>query len=395
MNIQSPINAVQRDQHDYFGGPELSLNDMLVYVARKSGRSPLQIGREFNALNKSFRKVSIAEYVRWGLYDTSRFDDAARAEFISNDVHWPMVHTVNEPGWQACAEDKVMASTILAAGGVAVPDTIAVIDTSQRIYPGMPKIATAERLRDVILGCGTTQLFGKMLGGMVSFGAFRVLDADQTHITCDGHAPMTYDTFLDEFLGGHSYLLQRRLDNHGDLDPYASGLATVRMVNLVRSDDILCPVCIVSMPQGSNVADTLWRPGNIACHVDFASGKIRTIVRRNGHDIDFLPDHPDAAGLMGRALPHWEKLRDVNERAAQIFAPIPYQSTDIAITPDGPVVVELNYGSGFGLPQNASGRGLLTPPVRAFFEQGGVTFGDKSSAPAARKGGFRLFGKRK
>lgn len=56
------------------------------------------------------------------------------------------------------------------------------------------------------------------------------------------------------------------------------------------------------------------------------------------------------------------------------FAPIRYQSTDIAITDAGPVVVELNYGGGFDLPQYASGRGLLTPEVRAFFESFGYDF---------------------
>ena len=38
------------------------------------------------------------------------------------------------------------------------------------------------------------------------------------------------------------------------------------------------------------------------------------------------------------------------------------------------MVVELNYGGGFDLPQYASGRGLLTPEVRAFFESFGYDF---------------------
>lgn len=93
---------------------------------------------------------------------------------------------------------------------------------------------------------------------------------------------------------------------------------------------------------------------------------------------------------MGKKLPYWDALREMNERAARIYAPIRYQSTDIAITQDGPVIVELNYGGGFGLPQNASGRGLLTPQMRSFFEECGVSLGTK---PKAEKSGFRLFRK--
>lgn len=394
MNIQAPQSAYDVDRKAYFGGTELKLADMLAYAAKKSGRSTLSIGKEFGALNRSFRKINIAEYLRWGLYDDTRFDDAARAQFISNDVHWPIVHKANDPRWQAAAEDKITAATILTAGGVAVPETIAVIDRSARIYPGIEKVATADGLRAVIASHGTSDLFGKMRDGMVSFGAFRVRDADATHITCDGQPPMTYETFMTEFLGGHAYLLQKRLDNHSALAPHASGLATVRMINLVRTEDIYSPFAIISMPQGDNVADTLWRSGNIACDIDIASGAIRTVVRRNGHDIDFLPDHPDTPGLMGSVLPHWDALREMNDRAARLFGAIGYQSTDIAITQDGPVIVELNYGSGFGLPQNASGRGLLNPVVRAWFESRGVEFGASSAGAPAKKSGFSLFGKR-
>ncbi|WP_224815089.1 sugar-transfer associated ATP-grasp domain-containing protein [Hasllibacter sp. MH4015] len=396
MNMQAPISAAQRDYNKYSGGEKLSVSEMVAYAAKKSGRSALQIGREFQALNRSVRKINMEEYLRWGLYDDTRFDDAKRAEFISNDVHWPIAHKVNKRSWQASAEDKMMAASVLSTGGVAVPETVAVIDHSQRIYPGIEKVGSPEQLRDVIKALGTSKLFGKMRDGMVSFGAFRVRDADATHIICDGLDPMTYEAFFREHLAGDAYLLQRRLDNHSDLDPFASGLATVRMLNLVRQQDVYCPIAIISMPQGDNVADTLWRSGNIACEVDVASGQIKTIVRRNGHDIDFLPDHDVNAGLMGMTLPHWDKLREMNERAARIFEPIKFQSTDIAITQDGPVVVELNYGSGFGLPQNASGRGLLNPVVRGFFEQNGINFdGQAGTEEKKAKGGFSLFGKRK
>ena len=77
---------------------------------------------------------------------------------------------------------------------------------------------------------------------------------------------------------------------------------------------------------------------------------------------------------MGLELPFWSELLEINQRAARTFSPIRYQSTDIAITEDGPVVVELNYGGGFDLPQYASGRGILTQEVRNFFESCGVRF---------------------
>ena len=44
---------------------------------------------------------------------------------------------------------------------------------------------------------------------------------------------------------------------------------------------------------------------------------------------------------------------------------------DIAITPAGPMLIEINTGGSFTLPQFATGRGFLTDEVRAFFRECG------------------------
>ncbi|WP_420584085.1 sugar-transfer associated ATP-grasp domain-containing protein [Ruegeria sp.] len=172
------------------------------------------------------------------------------------------------------------------------------------------------------------------------------------------------------------------------IDKYASALATVRMVNLVRENDVFCPMAVIKLPQGENIADAFWRPGNIACSINVESGKIETVTRRADMEVEFLEDHPETDGLMGLQLPFWKELIEINDLAARTFAPIRYQSTDIAITDAGPIMVELNYGGGFDLPQYASGKGMLTPEVRKFFEGFGYDF----DAQPKKKGWF--FGRR-
>jgi hypothetical protein len=44
---------------------------------------------------------------------------------------------------------------------------------------------------------------------------------------------------------------------------------------------------------------------------------------------------------------------------------------DIAITQEEPVLIEINTGGGFDLPQYASGAGFLTEEVRNFFQSCG------------------------
>lgn len=396
MNMQAPVTAAQSDRQFHDATKAADMSTLLNHAVKKSGRSALKIGQDFAVLAKGKSKINIVEYVRWKMYDADRYTPEQRAEFISNELHWPLIHAVCDRSWTAAAEDKVLCDTILRSGGVPVPQSVAVIDRSARVYPGLPSVHSANALRDLLLAHKGQELFGKITGGMVSFGAFRIQDADQTHITCAGHEPMTYDVFMDQFVGASTYLIQKKLENHPALAPFCSAIATVRMINLVRPGRIDNPVAVIKIPQGENIADAFWRPGNLACEVDVQTGEIKSVVALNAPDLDFLPDHPAVAGFMGFKLPHWDELVEINRRAAQIFAPIKYSSTDVAITPDGPVIVELNYGGGFDLPQNASGRGFLTPMVKEFFEENGVNFGASTSPAAApKKSGFGLFGKRK
>lgn len=213
MNVQNTVPLAQKDREAFAQVDNGTLNDMLAYAAKKTGRSVVKLGIEFSQMSRGRGKIQIAEYIRWGLFYEDRFTEEERSQFISNSLHWPIAHICNANGWSSAAEDKVLAGTIMNAGGVATPETVAVIDRSARSYPGLQKVSTPEAVRDLVLSLGTTKLFGKIVDGMVGFGAFSVTDADQTHITCAGHPPMTYTDFLTSFLADNAYLLQKR---HGE-----------------------------------------------------------------------------------------------------------------------------------------------------------------------------------
>ena len=367
------MTLAEQDKLGYFANRDTSVTELLTYAAKKTGRSVFQIHRDFKKLSKSPMKVNLAEYVRMGLFDTERFNAETRSTFISNDLHWSITHQCNDKTWSGAAEDKVLAGTLLEASGVPVPETVAVLDRSQRRYPKLAKIGRPDDLDLLRKEADNGPLFCKIANGMVSFGAFRIESIGKTTVRCTGHPEMTHAQFLDDFVGQNAYVVQRELTNHAEIGDYASALCTVRMVNLITDEGVHCPAAVIKMPQGDNIADAFWRSGNLACDIDVQTGRIRTVARR-GIETEYLNDHPVTPGLMGLELPFWSELKDINARAAQTFAPIRYQSTDVAITQNGPVVVEINYGGGFDLPQYASGRGLFTPELRRFFESCGVSF---------------------
>jgi len=387
MNIQSEMSAAEQDNAAYDSEHTHSHQELLTFAARRSGLSPLALGRDFLRHSNSGRGIEMADYVRHELWDRERHGADGAERFVGAKSVWPAANTVNPFRWWAAAEDKYVMTLMLAAEGLPQPETVAVASAegAARRFPGIPHISTPEALREVVLAHPAGSLFTKTLDGMIGNGAMVIEAADSDSITCTGIGPKTYAEFLSKVLDGQAYLIQRRLDNHPSLAPYCTGLATVRLPNFIRGGEVYSPMAALKVPSGGNVACAYWRPGNIACGINPETGTITRVAGREGPVSVEMEDHPAAPGLKGLTLPFWDQVREINERAARVFGAIPYQSTDIAITPAGPVLVELNYAGSFDILQNGTGKGLLSPEVRAFFAARGYAF-----TPGKRKKRFGI-----
>jgi len=352
---------------------KLGMPELLAHARRKSGRKPLSIGLEVRRLNKSPGTITITEYVRYGLYDDERFSKKDKLNFIGEAIHWPVTSEVCDRTWDAATEDKWLAGSILQSAGVEVPETVAVIDRSARVYGAAPRLGNAEAVRDFLCEA-ELPLFCKVLRGVASFGAFRIEGADETRVFLSGHAPMTYEDFLDNNVGEHPYILQRLVRNHAFLDVLSTGTSTIRMCTFARDDGIFVPFVVLKLVSGDNVADNFWRPGNIICDIDPATGTIRSVVTQSGIDLVRHDRHPETgAEMIGKTLPMWTEVLEATKKAGLAFAPVRYQSLDIALTNNGPVVVEINSGGAWDLPQMASDKGFLTDEVRETFRSFGVS----------------------
>ena len=346
----------------------------LSRIAKETGRNPIAVGLDFWRLSRGKGKLRFYEYLMYGLYDPSRWAEGEREDFISAHVHWPTVNPCNDRNWWAVTEDKWLSAAVLDRCGVPVPKTLAVFDRSGRAFPDVRHLSGADDLRTFLTGDLRFPLFAKNLNGMWSAGAFRILGVTETHAQIDGKGPVTFEDLAETMMGKASYIFQECLTPHAFFDGITDATATVRCLNLMGPDGLSVPFAVLKLPVGGNIADNFWRSGNVLCALDPQSGEIKGIVeKREGqlHRPKVLP--VSGHDIIGTRLPDWDRLREVNETVAQIHARNRFGSTDIALTKDGPVVVEVNNGCAFELIQIATGQGFLTPQVRAFFADCGVT----------------------
>jgi hypothetical protein len=342
---------------------------MMLAIKGKTGKNGIAQAMEVaSLLLRGPGKPNYTEYFAFQLYDDDLHTPEAKREFLSDNLHWPICDRCSDPHWRAITEDKWLAYALLERAGTPVPDTLAVVDRSQRTFGSTHKIAGAAELA-AFLDKATYPLFAKPNGELCSLGVFTITCFANGRVTLNCGRQLTADELYENIFGDRTYLLQAVVRNHPDIARFARHVPTVRTMNLVWPDRIETPFVLFKIPVGDNVADNYWRAGNLIADLDPATGVLRRVVSGKGSDLKVHETHPETGDrLLGMCLPMWSELLAVNEACARAFAPVRYQSLDIALTPDGPCVIEINSGGSFFLPQIASGRGFLVPEVRRFFE---------------------------
>ena len=89
--------------------------------------------------------------------------------------------------------------------------------------------------------------------------------------------------------------------------------------------------------------------------------------RGSGRSSANSENHPDTGGrLQDLTIPDWPALIALALQAAAAFPGLRMQAWDIAPTDRGPVLVEVNIGGDFNLPQLAHRTGLMDDRFQAF-----------------------------
>lgn len=155
-------------------------------------------------------------------------------------------------------------------------------------------------------------------------------------------------------------LLQRRLSNHVALRHLTNGaLSTIRVLTLREPDgEPIVLLAAFRMGVGRSIADNLSQ-GGMASPVELATGRLRVAVRMNAPLFDECDEHPDTRRrISGTIVPYWDALVALATRAHAALPGIAIIGWDIAVTDDGPILVEANIAPSARPSQVASGTPL-------------------------------------
>jgi len=344
----------------------------MVIAKKEYGKSLFSQISEMAKLAFSPRKIQPAEYYYFRLYDDDRFSFSDKKAFVGKNAQNKIFFQCNAVDWLAVAHDKLMFAAALEGLALPTPQIYAIYH-GFRTFGTAPALRSRDALTDFLRTGMPYPFFSKPVTGMYSVGAaaVREYDAARDSLVLTSGQAVPLGQCADEIapFDEDGYLFQELLKPHPVIEEVCGGdrISTARIIVALtgRGPEILH--ALWKIPAGDNVADNFWRPGNMLGAVAVESGRVNRVVRGTGPDQVEVQIHPDSSKpVQGLTLPDWKRLTDLCLTGAAAFPKLRLQAWDVAMCASGPVLLEMNIGGDFNLPQVANGYGLLDERFRAF-----------------------------
>jgi len=285
-----------------------------------------------------------------GLLDP-RIPAEALGAAISRQRLMQMQRRVNPKGYAPLTEEKVIFYAYCSARNLPVPRFYGLsakpagYSADGLSLAGPRDWATfARSLPDEFIVKPSHGVYGRGVRLIRRKGTGFVDDLGQ-HADAENLSSLTFT-----YPGYDSFVIQERLRNHSDLGRLsgAENLQTVRIVSWVRDNGhVLLPYAALRVIASDSLIDNYdnARTGNLMAFAEISSGELEAAVGPTSPG--GLPSihqvHPRTSlSIVGFRLPFWNELCDLVRRAAAAFVPLRTIGWDVAITPNGPVLVEGN-----------------------------------------------------
>lgn len=337
-------------------------------VQQDKGVTLLKQISDFMHLRKLKSGLTMQEYLSFELYDKKRSeynsymgDLRARSAF----------YTANKlTSWDA-ASDKYFYHALVTAANLPTPKLIALAHKN-RNASGAEALRTQEDIKAFLESC-ELPLFGKPVHGTHGDGAINIISRKADIITTNLGETFAVKELVKQIaahLDTEGYIFQSTLIAHPEIAKITNNrVATARILVFVGPDGPFVRDSVLRMPAGENTVDNFRRPGNLLAGINLETGELNEAIRGVGLSQERLSNHPDTGEkIAGKIVPDFEAAKELTCNASSIYPDLHIQSWDVAFTPEGPVLLELNPGGNFNIFQFANGRGLFDKDFRQFVE---------------------------
>lgn len=275
-------------------------------------------------------------------------DDRERYAHIGRTIRRAAQDRLNPVSLEPFTEQKLLFYDYCRASGIPVPE----------VYGTAGRLGGWSRLTGRVI-CGRDEFsafLATIPGDMVvkpSFGnrgeGVRGLTRSDGGLTDLDGSPVDAAVLHDEICAdpdSEIHVVQERMRNHPAIEEITASpvLQTLRVSTIVRPDGSVLVLGVLRLALSPGATDN-WHygeAGNGWCPVSLDDGELGQ-MRVRAPEVRRIPTVPGTgAQVCGRRIPLVEEACRLVRRAALLFLPMRTLGWDVALTPDGPVVIEAN-----------------------------------------------------
>lgn len=361
------------------------LREWANLVQQQTGKRLITQLYEINALRRLGGQCGTSDYYWHKLYDDDYLKGRGRRDFLGWRLLQEFSLALNPRFAVLPAWDKLVFTQLADAAGLPVAPVVASYHRASKLAPSLGlHLKSQEEAGAFLRDAAHYPLFGKPGFSQSGYGAAFLVgfDSASDQLTLLGGATISVLDFI------------RRLDSTVDFryhKPqcgylFQPPLRPAHEVTAITGWKAICGVRVVCLngPEGVQPIRAMWKialppndtdnfgmgnHGNLLANVDLVTGEVQTVIGGFWPKTQVFERHPvTGVSFEGFQLPGWAQILDICKLGGAVFPLMKIHHWDIALTDQGPVILELNDLGGTQIPQ-MHGHGLLTEETRAFLKR--------------------------
>jgi len=336
---------------------------VLLYLRRpRSEKKP--VARQLSEVASLMRRYGHVphHYLTHELY--RRDLDVDVNDFVPPPLLRRYIARINPLEATAKVEDKRLFASLMHDAGLAHVPVLAFIRNDGVITDARDCEISYGTLLDRLRDAGIRTVFAKPTEGANGVGHF-MCEVAVDGLRAEGRGCKLTDLmarmFEDELFD--DYLLQPVIEQHEVLQRLnPASVNTIRIDSFLLDGEVHHDGAVLRIGGGNACIDN-WAAGGFLAKVDLDTGALAATARSKAKfGRQLIRAHPVTGVVLdGIRLPFWLQAKQLAARAALAVQPLRYVGWDIALMPEGPVLIEGNHPSDVSMLQDGVG-GLAETP---------------------------------
>lgn len=334
------------------------------------GRTHLSLVAQAREVYRLLRlnQLEPEEYYRYELYDPAR-TWPAKTSYLSRVQQVRLERAMNPPNDEGVL-NKLVFKIYARHFGLPVAEMYGLFEPRFGFTAAGDELRTREQLRAFVAALPTDRFLFKPIAGNHGDGIHicRRLSPDRLEIAGAGELTVDqlYERMQDSHFGRYgasvadSYLCEAYIAQHPFFDNYArSCTQTCRIVLFAtRSGEIQLVGALLKLGTEGKVVDNVGQSGLAARIYD--DGVLGVGVRQTRDGLRYYDAHPETGfAITGQRIPGFPEALAVARRAQAAIPQLRLLGWDIAITEQGPIILEGNNYWAWEMMQRGTNHGLI------------------------------------